>query len=240
MAERDRRPDRAGMVEIDVRDAEGRELVDGSALLARALGFGERDALPPWLMQTAVECGAVALAAIRDGELVGFSFALPGDDGALFSCGLAVDPACRGRGLGRRLKLEQRERALRQGRSHIRWTADPLSARALALYLAGLGARLTAYRAELYATVRPSPVPADDVTIDWPLVDAAPPDPVPAASVEVPFDHRELNASELLDWRVRVRSAMTRLLDRGAIGTGVQIDTATRRAWVLFSDATAR
>jgi GNAT superfamily N-acetyltransferase len=228
------------MTEIDVRDAEGEDLIAGSGLLARALGFGERDALPPWLIQTAVGCGGVALAAFRDRELVGFSFAIPSGDGALFSCGLAVDPACRGRGVGRTLKLAQRERALRYGRTRIRWTADPLSAQALALYLPGLGARLTAYGTELYSRVRPSAVPADDVTIDWPLLGAERCERSPAACVEVPFDHRALAAPELLDWRVRVRRAMTRALDRGAVGTGVALDRAARRAWILFSEPAAQ
>jgi hypothetical protein len=62
-------------------------------------------------------------------------------------------------------------------------------------------------------------------------------DPSPAASVEVPFDHRALAADELAAWRTRVRRAMRRALDRGAVGTGVAIDRATRRAWVLFSEA---
>jgi hypothetical protein len=30
---------------------------------------------------------------------------------------------------------------------------------------------------------------------------------------------------------------MARALDRGAVGTNVAIDRATRRAWVLFSEA---
>src|SRR5215218_1932160 len=219
------------MSEIEIRDAAGEELVDGSALLARSLAFGERDAIPPWLMQTAVGCGGLALAAVRDRRMIGFSFALPADAGALFSCGLAVEPGCRGQGVGRRLKLLQRERALAQGRTHIRWTADPLSASALALYLAGLGARLVAYEPELYAAVRPAAVPPDDVTIDWPLRGAARCAGPPAACVEVPFDHRALRGGELAAWRTRVRAAMARALDRGTVGTGVAMDRAARRAW---------
>jgi predicted GNAT superfamily acetyltransferase len=228
-----------GMAEIEIREAVGEELVQGSALLARSLAFGERDAVPPWLIQTAAGCGGLALAALDGAEVVGFSFAIPADGGALFSCGLAVAPGCRGQGVGRRLKLAQRERALAQGRSRIRWTADPLSASALALYLPGLGARLVAYEPELYAAVRPALVPPDDVTIDWPLEGGggAGAGVAPAASVEVPFDHRALATDELAAWRARVRRAMRRALDRGAVGTGVAIDRASRRAWVLFSEA---
>ena len=54
MAPADRRGDRRLMSDIEVRDARGAELVDGCALLARALAFSDRDALPPWLAQTSV------------------------------------------------------------------------------------------------------------------------------------------------------------------------------------------
>jgi predicted GNAT superfamily acetyltransferase len=225
------------MSEIEIRAAEGPQLVEGAALLARSLAFEDRDALPPWLIQTAVGCGGLALAAMRSRQVIGFSFAIPADDGALFSCGLAVEPSCRGLGLGRRLKLAQRERALAQGRTHIRWTADPLSAAALALYLPGLGARLVSYEAELYAAVRPAPVPPDDVTIDWPLRGGVPCGRSPAASVEVPFDFRALGVRELARWRAQVRRSMRAALDRGGVGTGVALDRGARRAWVLFSEA---
>jgi GNAT superfamily N-acetyltransferase len=219
---------------VEIRDAAGTELIAGADLLARSLGFAERDAIPAWLMQTTVECGGLALGAFRDGVLGGFSYALPCSDWELFSCGLAVVPEWRGLGIGRRLKLAQRERALRDGRTRIRWTADPLSARALTLYLAGLGARLTAYGAELYAAVRPAAVPPDDVVIDWPLERPAPAGGRPAARVEIPFDHTSLSDAERLEWRLRVRRAMCRALDSGAVGTGVAVDRAARRCWVLF------
>src|SRR5918999_252129 len=153
----------AAMTDVEIRDARGGDLVAGCELRADSLGFGARDALPPWLVQTAATAGGIALGAFRDAELLGFSVAIPAEPGALFSCGLAVAPELRGRGIGRRLKLAQRERALGAGRTVIRWTADPLSARALGLYLSGLGARLVGYAADLYADVRPSEVPADDV-----------------------------------------------------------------------------
>ena len=217
-----------------VRDATGAELVAGCALLARALDFADRDAVAPWLVQTATGCGGLALGGFVGERLVGFSFALAGAGGELFSCGLAVDPAWRGRGVGRALKLAQRERALRLGVTRIRWTADPLSAPALGLYLSGLGARLVAYAPELYAAVRPAPVPPDDVVIDWPLASAAAV-AAPAARVEIPFDRRALDSAELRRSRLRVRNDMTRVLASGAVGTGVAVDRAARRAWVLFS-----
>lgn len=222
------------MSQIEVRDARDAELVAGCALLARSLAFSERDALPPWLVQTSAAHGGIALAALEGDRVVGFSFALPGHARELFSCGLAVDPACRGRGVGRHLKLAQRERALAIGATVIRWTADPLSARALSLYLGGLGARLTAYEPALYAAVRDTAIPPDDVMIEWPLTERPLPGP-PAARIEIPLDAPALSIAERRRWRFDVRRAMAPELGRGAVGTDVAIDAG--RAWVLFREA---
>ncbi|MGZ8648376.1 MAG: hypothetical protein ACXW08_07085, partial [Solirubrobacteraceae bacterium] len=136
--------------------------------------------------------------------------------------------------IGRQLKLAQRERALASGRTVIRWTAEPLSASALGLYLSGLGARLVDYGVGLYADVRPAAVPPDDVTIEWTLEDR-PGDGPPATSVEVPFDYRRLGQERFHEWRLRVRRAMASAIDAGAVGTGVATDRGSERAWVLFS-----
>jgi predicted GNAT superfamily acetyltransferase len=222
---------------MHVRDARGDELVDGCSLLARALEFSDRDALPPWLVQTSAGSGGLALGAFDGDRLVGFSFALPGANGELFSCGLAVDPAYRGRGIGRRLKLEQRERARALGATSIRWTADPLSAPALGLYLSGLRARLVAYAPELYAAVRPAAVPPDDVMIEWRLTEGAREPGRAAARVEIPLDRLALANRELSHWRLGVRRAMSDALDRGGVGTDVAVDRAGGRAFVLFREA---
>jgi predicted GNAT superfamily acetyltransferase len=214
----------APAVEVVIRDARGAEIVEGCALLARSLAFSERDALAPWLVQTAAGHGGLALVALAGRRPVGFSFALATGGAELFSCGLAVEDGWRGRGVGRRLKLAQRECALARGLRTIRWTADPLSAPALALYLGGLGARLVGYCPDLYAAVRPSA--ADDVLIEWSLGGA--PDPLgrPATRVEIaPGRRRE------------VRRAMTAALARGEVGVDVAVDRAAGRAYVLFAGA---
>jgi predicted GNAT superfamily acetyltransferase len=225
------------MSDLLVRDARGHELVEGCALLARALGFRERDAIPPWLAQTSASAGGLALGAFTGGRLEGFSFALAGAAGELFSCGLAVDERRRGRGVARALKLAQRDRALAAGVRVIRWTADPLSAPALGLYLGRLRARIVGYGTELYAAVRPSQPPADDVLIDWPLAGGLGALGRPRARVEIPFDRAGLAGDELGRWRLEVRSAMRAALADGAIGTDVAVDARRGRAWVLFSEA---
>jgi predicted GNAT superfamily acetyltransferase len=234
--ERQARATVLGMPDFQVRDAHGAALVDGCALLARAVEFSDRDALPPWLVQTSAGHGGLALGAFAGERLVGFSFALPAAGGELFSCGLAVAPDYRGRGVARRLKLAQRERALAQGATVIRWTADPLAAPALALYLGGLHARLVAYAPELYATVRAAPVTPDDVEIEWRLTEPPLAPGRPSARVEIPLEPDGLSVRERAHWRLGVRRAMTEALARGALGTDVALDRSGGRAWVLFSE----
>ena len=104
--------------------AHGRELVEGCALLARSLEFSERDAVPPWLVQTTAGSAGLALGAFEQDRLIGFSFALPAGPKALFSCGLAV--GARRAGPRRRAAAEaQAARACARRRRDV----DPLDGR---------------------------------------------------------------------------------------------------------------
>jgi predicted GNAT superfamily acetyltransferase len=164
---------------VVVRPATREDYAPGARLLADALGFSAREAVPGWQMLTAARRGGVALAAWREAELAGWSYAFPAIDAGrrpyLFSCGLAVRADMRSRGVGRALKEAQRAAALERGYDLIAWTAEPLSSRALYLYLTILGARITGYAAGLYEDVREGGgLPQDDVEIEWRLHARAP------------------------------------------------------------------
>jgi predicted GNAT superfamily acetyltransferase len=196
------------------------QLVPAARLLGAVLGFEPTDAVPPWLMLTAADCGGLVLVACSHGEVIGASFAIHGVRDRVpfwFSCGLAVAPAYRRRGVGRALKLEQRRHALRRGIEVIRWTADPLNGPGLRLYLSGLGARLTAYRAELYDGLRAGDgVPQDDVEIEWRL-GAGPVRAAAAGTVVMVPD-----GGDRLARRLHVRQAMTAALADGAVGVAAE------------------
>ena len=205
---------------IAIAEPTREELRDAARLLGATLGFAPADAVPAWLMLTAADCGGLVLVARRDGEVVGASFAIAAvRDGErfLFSCGLAVAPPLRRRGVGRALKLEQRRRALARGIDVIRWTADPLNGPGLRLYLTGLGARLTAYRPGLYDGLRAGDgVPQDDVEIEWRL-EAGPVRPAPGGRVvALPAD------GDRLARRLRVRDAMVAALADGEVGVAAE------------------
>jgi predicted GNAT superfamily acetyltransferase len=228
------------MVDIVIRDVPRRDLPEAAEMLAGSLGFGARDSIPAWMMLTTTEAGGLAIGAYRRTRLVGVSYALPalvGGCAQLFSCGLAVAESERGGGIGRRLKLAQRDRAIARGIPVIRWTADPLAAPALHLYLSRLDARLVGYRSGLFNGLRAHAVPQDDVEIVWDLGAAR---PAPAAGehavhVEIPSDVRRLSARAATEWRRRARRLMTALLDDGFVGTAVEREPGADRCRVRFA-----
>ena len=86
-------------------------------------------------------------------QLVGFVMALPGIENGptgpkpyLHSHMLAVKEAYRNRGLGVRLKLEQRLDAISRGIQHIEWTFDPLEIKNAYVNIHRLGAVAREYR----------------------------------------------------------------------------------------------
>jgi predicted GNAT superfamily acetyltransferase len=225
----------ASVVSVAIRRARSEDLREAARLLARALGFTAADAVPAWFMRTTDECGGLTLVATSSTAIVGVSYAVSARaDGAafLFSCGLAVAPEHRGRGLGLELKLAQRREAIALGYSTIRWTTDPVNGRALRVYLSGLGAVLNAYRTSLHDGLRADPGhPQDDVDIVWPLLDRP------------RFEQRDLR-HVALPWssadradRDRVRSEMLALLADGYVGSGVQLDRDSQRCGVTFARA---
>lgn len=118
-----------------------------------ALPSGD-DAVPVNLFAATVKCGAILLGAFDEGGgLAGFVYSFPGvRHGRLiqWSHMLGVDEGHRGRGLGRSLKLAQRERALAQGVARIEWTFDPLQVENAHLNLNVLGAEASEYVDDLY------------------------------------------------------------------------------------------
>ncbi|MBT8487525.1 MAG: GNAT family N-acetyltransferase [Gemmatimonadetes bacterium] len=115
-------------------------------------GFSER--VSPAILKVSQILGGVAAGAYDEtGALVGFVFGLTGvRDGETvhWSDMLAVRPEVRDGGLGRRLKMYQRDELLSRGITTMYWTFDPLQSRNAYLNLAKLGVLIREYRTNMY------------------------------------------------------------------------------------------
>ena len=124
------------------------------ALQKETWGNNFAECVPPSLLLVSQKIGGIAAGAFDDaGHLLGFVFGLTGvRSGRLvhWSDMLAVRPEWRDQGLGRRLKLYQKERALALGVEVIYWSFDPLVARNAHLNLNRLGARVEEYVPDMY------------------------------------------------------------------------------------------
>ncbi len=95
-------------------------------------GFGQRDVVPSQMYVVAAKTGGQVFGAFVGNKLVGFALAYPGvRDGLpyLHSHMAGVLQEYRDLGIGRSLKLAQREDALARGIGLIEWTFDPLQAK---------------------------------------------------------------------------------------------------------------
>ena len=115
-------------------------------------GFSER--VSPAILKVSQILGGVAAGAYDEaGNLVGFVFGLTGvRDGETvhWSDMLAVRPEVRDAGLGRRLKMYQRDALLAGGIAKMYWTFDPLQSRNAHLNLTRLGVVVREYRVNMY------------------------------------------------------------------------------------------
>jgi predicted GNAT superfamily acetyltransferase len=150
--------------------AEFEEMVE---LEVRVWGFGERDVVPSQMYVVAAKIGGQTLGAFVQGKMAGFVLAYPGiRDGRpyLHSHMAAVLPEFRNLGIGRKLKLAQRDDALARRISLIEWTFDPLQARNAYFNLCRLGVVVRRYLLDVYGSTS-SPLhaglPTDRLVAEW-------------------------------------------------------------------------
>jgi predicted GNAT superfamily acetyltransferase len=120
-----------------------------------------------------VHRGAVLIGAFDEsGRMIGFAYGVVGMKAGrpmLWSHMTGVLPEYRG-GLGLRLKLAQRERALAQGYDLIEWTFDPMQAMNAHFNFAKLGGVVEEYAVNFYGESTSAlhrGTPTDRVVLSW-------------------------------------------------------------------------
>jgi len=142
---------------ITIRRVRSNEEYDACVRMQHAI-WGEdfTEAVPATILKVTQQIGGVTAGAFdADGRLLGFVFGMIGSmDGELvhWSDMLAVHHDARNKGLGRRLKLFQRELLRPLGVERMFWTYDPLVAKNAFLNIVRLGARPTEYVIDMYGS----------------------------------------------------------------------------------------
>ena len=134
------------------------------------------DVVPPPLLIASIRRGGILLGAF-DGlaDMKGFVYAMPAvRRGHLtqWSHMLGVTADARGHGIATRLKLAQRDHAIRMGIDLIEWTYDPLQAINAHLNLAKLGTVAEEYEENIYGgSTSPldGALPTDRIVARWNL-----------------------------------------------------------------------
>ncbi|MFE5319656.1 GNAT family N-acetyltransferase [Paenibacillus sp. NPDC056579] len=124
-------------------------------------------------MMAIIRNGGCLLVAYHREQAVGFSYSFPGYSAAagkayLCSHMLGILPEYRDRGIGMRLKLEQRQWAIRNGYEKIVWTYDPLESRNAYLNVYKLGGTAASYVESYYGESRRG-IPMDRLVLEWDL-----------------------------------------------------------------------
>jgi predicted GNAT superfamily acetyltransferase len=229
-------------IEYCIRPCQTRaELAECIQLQREIWGYGEQELYPLRLLVNLGRIGGHVLGAFTtENQLVGFVASLPAWHGRrryFHSLSLGVLPGHENRGLGRALKMAQRDLALRAGIDWIEWTFDPLRARNANLNINRLGAIARRYEADYYGQVESRlqrGLPSDRLIAEWrvnsPRVRRAiAGKPVrnvrkkPAGEVEIPAAIDALLRGDVEKarwWQRRVREQMQGYFARGLAVTG--------------------
>lgn len=242
--------------QIVVRKCTGIEEFQRCVALQKEI-WGEEDleVEPATLFVVAKETGGQVLGAFDGERLVGYTLAVVGfTNGTVFlhSHMTGVHGDYRDRGVGRALKLFQREEALGRGIRLIVWTFDPLVTRNAHFNLNRLGAIARKYLPNLYGQTT-SPLhlglPTDRLWAEWQLdsaravaavSDLAKEPELAPARIELPaeLDHwKQSDAAQVAKVQARIREEFTSWFARGYAAVGVsQSTTGVAYLLVPWSD----
>jgi predicted GNAT superfamily acetyltransferase len=170
--------------QILIRECDGFDEYDACVRLQIEIwGYGVSDTIPLREFIVIRRIGGQVIGAFDltkssqpngDGAgLIGFAMSMPGvteGQAYLHSHMLAVLPGYRDRGIGRKLKMAQREEALARGIRKMEWTFDPLVIKNAYLNIVRLGAVVHSYTPNFYGVFSSrlqGGLPTDRLHAEW-------------------------------------------------------------------------
>jgi predicted GNAT superfamily acetyltransferase len=238
---------------ITIRRVRTNDEYDACVRMQHAI-WGEdfTEIVPATMLKVTQQIGGVTAGAFdASGRLLGFVFGMMGAiDGQLvhWSDLLAVHPDARNKGLGRRLKLFQRELLLPLGVDRMFWTYDPLVAKNAYLNIVRLGARPTAYVVDMYGADTHSAlhggIGTDRFVVAWDLTTEGGANGRAAAATDdghgrdAPIANALAPAAELPDVdtvRVEVPADIDAVIAHD-ISTAAELRETTRRVFTHYMD----
>jgi predicted GNAT superfamily acetyltransferase len=167
--------------QVVLRSCQGFEELDACVRLQiETWGYADGDVIPRRVFTVAQRIGGQVIGAFEGKHLVGFAMSLPAIKapttlGAtptpyLHSHMLAVTPRYRNSGIGRHLKLYQREEALSRGIVLMEWTFDPLEIKNAFLNIHRLGVVVRTYSPNFYGVSSSrlqGGLPTDRLHAEW-------------------------------------------------------------------------
>ena len=150
-----------------------KEFAECVLLQKEVWGFSDVELVPLRIFSLAPKIGGQVVGAWDGETLVGFAMAIPGNRHGrpyLHSHMVAVKEGYRNIGMGRKLKLFQREDAIARGYELMEWTFDPLEIKNSYFNLERLGAVARRYNVNQYGITN-SPLqgslPTDRLVAEW-------------------------------------------------------------------------
>jgi predicted GNAT superfamily acetyltransferase len=241
---------------IQIRECATIDEFDNCISLQREVfGLPELEVSPRRHLIVSRQAGGWTLGAFVAERLVGFVHHMAAAHANTifgYSHMMAVAREYQNKGVGARLKWSQRERAMNEGRTFIKWTWDPMQARNAYFNLNRLGVTVRSYAANFYGTdYVTSPIPegapppgidSDRLFAEWhlqsprvmnlaqgaaPLIDGP-----PAVTIQIPVDWTSLskqNPRLARQEQLRVRAEFQNAFAGGLVCGGFDRSTAQPR-----------
>ncbi len=167
--------------EVVLRPCSGLDELEACVeLQVETWGYNDGDVIPRRMFIVAQRIGGQVIGAFNGEQMVGFAMSLPGVKpgkvpGAepmayLHSHMLAVKHNYRNAGIGRKLKLYQRDEALTRGIRLMEWTFDPLEIKNAFLNIHRLGVIVRSYTQNFYGVSSSrlqGGLPTDRLHAEW-------------------------------------------------------------------------